>query len=94
MHAKVFVSDHRQAVVGTINLDYRSLYHHFECATYLYGTDCIADIEQDFQTTLEKCAQVTWDTVKNEKLLPPDASRRLSQSLRRFPKPPPMQLTS
>ena len=69
MHAKVFVSDHRQAVVGTINLDYRSLYHHFECATYLYGTDCIADIEQDFQTTLEKCAQVTWDTVKNEKLL-------------------------
>ena len=69
VHAKVFVSDHQQAVVGTINLDYRSLYHHFECATYLYGTDCIADIEQDFQTTLEKCAQVTWDTVKNEKLL-------------------------
>ena len=31
MHAKVFVSDDKKAVVGTINLDYRSLYHHFEC---------------------------------------------------------------
>ena len=35
VHAKVFVCDDREAVVGTINLDYRSLYHHFECATYL-----------------------------------------------------------
>ena len=33
VHAKVFVSDDKKAVVGTINLDYRSLYHHFECAT-------------------------------------------------------------
>ena len=36
VHAKVFVSDGIKATVGTINLDYRSLYHHFECATYLY----------------------------------------------------------
>ena len=39
VHAKVFVSDNKKAVIGTINLDYRSLYHHFECATYLYQTD-------------------------------------------------------
>ena len=44
VHAKVFVSDSREAVVGTINLDYRSLYHHFECATYMYRTDCISKI--------------------------------------------------
>ena len=44
VHAKVFVSDDREAVVGTINLDYRSLYHHFECATYLYRTNCIPEI--------------------------------------------------
>ena len=37
VHAKVFVCDDREAVVGTINLDYRSLYHHFECATYMWG---------------------------------------------------------
>ncbi len=66
VHAKVFASDSREAVVGTINLDYRSLYHHFECACYLYETDCIADIEADFQRTLAKCRQVTMETVRRE----------------------------
>ena len=68
VHAKVFVSDDIKAVVGTINLDYRSLYHHFECATYLYKTDCIAEIEQDFQDTLAKCREVSTESIKNEKL--------------------------
>ncbi len=68
VHAKVFVSDDREAVVGTINLDYRSLYHHFECATYMYGTGCIPRIEEDFQATVEKCRRITSETVKAEKL--------------------------
>lgn len=68
VHAKVFTSDDCKAVVGTINLDYRSLYHHYECAAYLYQTDCIADIERDFEEMLEKCTRVTKETVKNEKL--------------------------
>ena len=68
VHAKVFVGDGREAVVGTINLDYRSLYHHFECATYLYGVDCIPRIEKDFKETLAKCRQVTMETVRGEKL--------------------------
>ncbi len=67
VHAKVFVSDDCRAVVGTINLDYRSLYHHFECAAYMYQTGCIPDIERDFQETLARCRQVTPETVKNEK---------------------------
>ena len=67
VHAKVFVSDSREAVVGTINLDYRSLYHHFECATYLYGVDCIKELEEDFQNTLGKCRLVTMDMVRREK---------------------------
>ena len=54
--------------MGTINLDYRSLYHHFECATYLYKTPCVADIERDFTDTLRKCAEVTPETIRNEKL--------------------------
>ena len=66
VHAKVFVSDDREAVVGTINLDYRSLYHHFECATYLYKAGCIPQIEDDFQATLAKCRQVTKETVRRE----------------------------
>jgi len=68
VHAKVFVSDDVKAVVGTINLDYRSLYHHFECGTYLYRADCISDIERDFQETMAQCRQVTPETIKNETL--------------------------
>ena len=68
VHAKIFVSDDREAVVGTINLDYRSLYHHFECATYMYKTDSIPDIEEDFEKTLKQCRQVTVETVRKEKL--------------------------
>ena len=68
VHAKVFVSDDKKAVVGTINLDYRSLYHHFECATYLYKTECVPQIEDDFQQTLRKCRAVTPETIKAEKV--------------------------
>ena len=68
VHAKVFVSDDVKAVVGTINLDYRSLYHHFECATYMYKTSCVSEIEADFQETLQKCRVVTPETVRKEKL--------------------------
>ena len=68
VHAKVFVSDDNKAVVGTINLDYRSLYHHFECATFLYETGCIPEIERDFTDTLARCRQVTAETIRNEKL--------------------------
>ena len=68
VHAKVFVSDDVKAVVGTINLDYRSLYHHFECATYMYKTACIDDIERDFQKTLGQCRRVTPESIKAEKL--------------------------
>lgn len=67
VHAKVFLSDGAEAVVGTINLDYRSLYHHFECATYLYGVSCIREIEEDFQETLLKCRRVTPETVRKER---------------------------
>lgn len=59
VHAKVFVCDDSEAVVGTINLDYRSLYHHFECAAYLHSTPCITDIERDFQLTLRQCTRMT-----------------------------------
>ncbi|MBR5310910.1 MAG: cardiolipin synthase [Oscillospiraceae bacterium] len=72
IHAKSFVADDVEAVVGTINLDYRSLYHHFECAAYCYGTNCIGDIEKDFKETLKKCRRIEKDTIwKNYPLLRP-----------------------
>ena len=66
VHAKVFVCDDKEAVVGTINLDYRSLYHHFECATYMYGTGCIAQIKEDFKSTKGQCREITTDIIKKE----------------------------
>jgi len=69
VHSKVFVSDDCKAVVGTINLDYRSLYHHFECAAYLYRVPCIGEIEADFQETLGFCRRVTPETVKKEHVI-------------------------
>ena len=68
VHAKVFVSDDEKAVVGTINLDYRSLYHHFECATFMFRSKCIPEIEKDFRETLAKCRTVTPESIRREKL--------------------------
>ena len=59
IHAKMFVSDGATAVVGSINLDYRSLYHHFECAALLYRSSAVAEVERDFQTTLARCRPIT-----------------------------------
>jgi cardiolipin synthase len=67
VHAKVFVVDDQEAVVGTINLDYRSLYHHFECAAYLCGVECVHDIEADFADCLTKSRTVTYETLRKEK---------------------------
>ena len=61
IHAKSFVSDGCRAVVGTINLDYRSLYHHFECAAFLYGEEKAGPVEADFQRTLADCQRITRD---------------------------------
>lgn len=61
VHAKVMLSDDIQGVVGTINLDYRSLYHHFECGTYLYNVPALGDIRDDFLNTQEKCRRIYAD---------------------------------
>lgn len=67
VHAKVFVADDEKAVVGSLNLDYRSLYHHFECAAFLYQNSEIAVMKQDFVQTLEKCEAVTIEDYKKQK---------------------------
>ncbi len=59
VHAKVFLADSRYAVVGTVNLDFRSLYLHFEDAVYLYCTDSLAAVEADFSAVFPRCAEIT-----------------------------------
>lgn len=65
VHAKMFISDDDTAVVGTINLDYRSLYLHYECGAFIYNNPVVRDIEADFQATLEKCHKISILDVKN-----------------------------
>ena len=59
VHAKEYVSDDERAVVGTINMDYRSLFLHFECAAYFYRNPAVADVERDFAETLKQCEEIT-----------------------------------
>ena len=59
IHAKNYVCDDKIAVVGTINMDYRSLYLHFECATYLYDTGIEMDVKTDFIETMAKSHEIT-----------------------------------
>jgi cardiolipin synthase len=59
VHAKTFVVDDLYAVVGTINLDYRSLFLHFECGVWMYNTKSILEVKEDFLHTLEICQKIT-----------------------------------
>ncbi len=66
VHTKSIVSDGEKAVVGSINMDYRSFYLSFECAVLLYKNSEIQEIEKDFQQTLRKCIPVTEETFARE----------------------------
>ena len=58
-HAKMSVSDDIVATCGTINMDYRSLYHHFENGCVLSDCDAVMDIKHDFEETFAQCREVT-----------------------------------
>ena len=63
IHSKQMIVDDRFAAVGTINLDYRSLVHHYENAVLLYKTESIADIRKDFEGIFEKSQEIFSDTI-------------------------------
>lgn len=69
VHAKSFISDNEKAVVGTINLDFRSLYLHFECAAYFYKNPEIFIMEQDFQDTLKLSHKITLEECRKLSIL-------------------------
>lgn len=80
VHAKVFTSDDEKAVVGSVNLDYRSLHLHFECATYIYRNPAVGQAEQDFQETLKKCQKITLEDCRDF----PFAKKAVGKALRIF----------
>ncbi|MGI6085817.1 MAG: cardiolipin synthase [Acetivibrionales bacterium] len=59
LHSKAFVCDDVIGTVGSINLDYRSLYFHFECGVWLYKTKTVKAIKEDFIETFVKCQEIT-----------------------------------
>ena len=61
IHAKDYLSDDKVAVVGTINMDYRSLYLHFECGVYFYDCDAVMDVKKDFIETFPLCREIGLD---------------------------------
>lgn len=64
IHAKSFVCDDELCVVGTINMDYRSLYLHFECGTLMYNNPEIKQVKRDDLETMEKCRRVELSDMK------------------------------
>ncbi len=64
IHSKVFVSDNKRGTVSSINLDYRSFYHHFECGAFLYKSECVKKLEEDFEETKKECTLVTMEVFK------------------------------
>jgi len=58
-HGKTFVCDDRIATVGTTNLDFRSLYLHFECGVLIYASETVAKVKEDFLTTLPGSQEIT-----------------------------------
>ena len=82
IHAKCFVCDDEVAVVGTINLDYRSLYLHFECGVWMYGSRAVMEVKHDVMETLEVSTEVTAAEMRGQKL-----PVRILQSLLRLMAP-------
>ena len=64
VHGKTYLVDDKYAMIGTINLDYRSLVHHFENGVWLYNCDSISDLKNDILDTLNKSIEITPDMLK------------------------------
>lgn len=58
-HAKMSVADDCMATCGTINLDYRSLYHHFENGCFMADCAAVTEIREDMERTMVQSREVT-----------------------------------
>ncbi len=69
IHSKMFASDDTTAVVGTINLDYRSLSLHYECGVWMYNSKVVYEIKEDFLETIKNCEEITKDNMQTKEKL-------------------------
>ena len=69
IHAKCFVCDDKIATVGTVNLDYRSLYLHFECGVFMYCSQAVMQVKQDALATIRKSRQITLEFCQSRNIV-------------------------
>lgn len=79
IHSKTMVCDGKYGICGTINLDYRSLYLHHECAVWMYRTRAVEQMSEAFERTLPKCVEITSE-LNSKRPLP----QKVGQSLLRL----------
>ena len=80
LHAKSFVADGEVAMVGTINMDYRSFQLHYECGVLLYGADAIASIKMDMERVMARSEMLQAEQWKKR----PRYKRMIEKLLRIF----------
>ncbi len=68
IHSKTFVADDDTSIVGTANLDYRSMHLNFECVTWTYKTGVEKDVKQDFENMLKECIEVNLEDWKKRSI--------------------------
>ncbi len=69
IHAKCFVCDDKVATVGTVNLDFRSLYLHFECGVFMYCSQAVMQLKQDALDTIGKSGEISMDFCKRRNIM-------------------------
>ena len=66
IHSKCVLCDDEMAAVGTINFDYRSFYHHFECGVFLYRADAVMELKKDMEDTFAVSEEITMEWCKKK----------------------------
>ena len=68
IHSKTVVSDDECAICGSINMDYRSFYLHYECGVFMSENQAVLDIRDDILGTIKKCERISYDAWKKRPL--------------------------
>ena len=64
IHSKCYLADDKVAILGSVNLDYRSLAHNFENGVWLYKTNCIADVKADLELVIAESKKIEKSNLK------------------------------
>jgi len=67
IHAKTFISD-GCGLIGSMNLDFRSLYLHYECGAYIWDKNLVNTVKNDLLATIEESHEVTYGEWKKRPL--------------------------